>query len=104
MSASIYIRKKVCWFFMHLDPVGASATIASCFVQGKVRGLLFDPKFSPPGYLVTTLSERYIKYPIQTVRACDCFLKRDEDPRFSPFDIRDSEGIKVCSSFNIQDR
>ncbi len=62
---------------------------------GEGRGLLFDPKFWPPGYLVTFMLERYSKCPVQKVHACDCFLnnsttKGDKDMRFSALDTRDS--------------
>jgi hypothetical protein len=94
---SIYIKKKVCLFVLY------ELELCRSECSGEDRGLLFDPKFWPPGYLVTPFLERYGKCPIQIVRACDCFLnnlrtKGDKDRRFSPFDTRDSEGIKVFSN------
>jgi hypothetical protein len=60
---------------MHLDPVGASATkicmAYSSSKGGKDQGLLFDPKFLPPGYSVTPLLKRYNMCPIQKIRACE---------------------------------
>jgi hypothetical protein len=42
----------VCLFFMHLDPVGVSATkfcMASFFVQGKVEGYFLIQNFDLQG-------------------------------------------------------
>jgi hypothetical protein len=64
------------------------------FRLGEGRGLLFYPKYWSPGYLITQLLERYSEWPIEKVRAYDCFFnnsrtKGDKDMRFSPLDTRD---------------
>jgi hypothetical protein len=53
---SIYINKKVCLFFMHLDPVGTNA-VKHCIPSGEGRGVLFYPKCWPPEYLLIPLLE-----------------------------------------------
>jgi hypothetical protein len=70
------------------------------------QGLLFRPKFLPPGYLETPLLERYSKCSIQKVHASDYFLnnsrtKRDNDLKFSLLGRRDSRIWKYAQIWMV---
>ena len=71
------------------------------FRPGEGQGILFDPKFWPPGCLGTLLLEYHSRHSIKKVRACDYFLnnsrtKEDKDLWFSPFDTTDSGAWKYA--------